>query len=126
MDREELSYEEYTAREKKKVLSSIDLKFVETLKEVCKFYGWSGDYVEVRDFLCYVAGLQGIDIRWDDPSLFPYWYDEEMLRTPVEQMSYQELQDEWRQLATVSEANWSRRCKILTEEIRERERNGQR
>jgi len=61
--------------------SEIDLKpkltpeFFEVLVQAAKTIGWSGDYVEVRDFVNEVRRLAGLNILTDE-ELEPFPYDD--------------------------------------------------
>lgn len=121
---QELTLEEYERKEKE-LKEKITPEFLATLREALKFLG-GGDYGEVVDFYWDVENFFDENKIQDERLLDRYWVDYEMLRTPVEEMSYQELQNEWFKLARVPEADWSRRCRLLADEMKRREDSGQR
>lgn len=112
-----LSREEYFQKVRD-IEKSLTPEFLETLRQACKYTGWSLDYTEIQDFYWHLVELSGSEEERTDSLLTPYGYrlDEE----PLEDMSDKELLAEWREMAYQHQF-YAIRYKKLENEINRRE-----
>jgi hypothetical protein len=52
----------------------LDDEFLKKLVEIARIYGWSGDYMEIGQFIMYLHKIAGINISHKD--IEPYEDDE--------------------------------------------------
>ena len=61
-------------KEDEKIGRLLDYEFLNKLVEIARIYGWSGDYMEIGEFIMYLHKIAGIKITHKD--IEPYEYDE--------------------------------------------------
>lgn len=62
------------SKEDEKIGKLLDDEFLEKLVEIARIYGWSGDYIEIGQFIIYLHKIAGINISHKD--IEPYEEDE--------------------------------------------------
>ena len=62
------------SKEDEKIGKLLDDEFLKKLVEIARIYGWSGDYMEIGQFIMYLHEIVGINISHKD--IEPYEEDE--------------------------------------------------